>query len=150
VYKGSGSLSFSSTAPPKFANEDVNRAHQEFSNYLRNEIIDEVYKYQPDYKIYFEILRQIGCQLFTSQEFSDAYEAWKNRLEQHVGADDVLEQLYEFSIVGFYRAGGSGYGGAEYVYKYLDSRAEFNRSAERFRVHWGLVEALQLKQYRVS
>ena len=131
----------------KFLSEDVNYAHRDYSNYLREEIVDEIHKYHPDHKIYFEILRQIGYQQFTAEEFAGAYQLWKERLNEQRALEAILEDLYEFSIIGFYRAGGSGYGGAEYVYKYLDQRAQFNRAAERFRVHWGLVEALGLKQY---
>jgi hypothetical protein len=134
----------------KFLNEDVNFAHLDYSNYLRDEIVDEIYKYLPDYKIYFEILKSIEYQQFTTQEFASAFERWKDRFERVTPMDTVLENLYEFSIIGYYRAGGSGYGGAEYVYQYLDPRAEFNRSVERFRVHWGLVDSFGLKQYRVS
>ena len=137
-------------APTKFANEHVNLAHQEYSNYLRDEIIDEIHKYYPDQKVYFEMLREIGYQQFTTSEFQPAYETWRDRMSSPKAADEILEELYEFSIIGFCRAGGSGYGGSEYVYKYLDARAEFNRSSERFRVHWGLVDSLGLKQFRIS
>lgn len=133
----------------QFTNEDVNLARREYSDYLRNELIDEVHKYIPDYPIYLEILRQIGYQLFTLDDFRIAYEAWRARLNAATDPEEILERLFEFSIVGFYRAGGSGYGGSEYVYKYIDQRAEFNRSAEKFRVHWGLVDSLGLKQYRL-
>lgn len=138
------------TTEHKFKNEDVNLAHQEYSNYLRDEIIDEVYKYLPDYHIYFEMLRTMGTQIFTESEFKPAYEMWKAKLKQDRQPEDVLEQLFEFSIVGTYSAGGAGYGGSGYIYKYLDPRAEFNRQAQQFRVHWGLVEAFGLKQYSYS
>jgi len=134
----------------KFSNEDVNLAHTDYSNYLRAEIVDEIHKYYPDQKIYFEMLRQLGYQVFTQDDFAKAYAAWKEKLQQPRPMDEILEQLYDFSIIGAYRAGGRGYGGAEYMYKYVDPRAEFNRVAERFRVHWGLVEALDLKQYKVA
>jgi hypothetical protein len=131
----------------QFTNEDVNLARIEYSDYLRNELVDEIHKYNPEYQIYLEILRQIGYQLFTLRDFTEAYEAWKSRLTDGIQVEEILERLFEFSIIGFYRAGGSGYGGSEYVYKYMDQRAEFNRSAEKFRVHWGLVDSLGLKQY---
>lgn len=132
---------------PKFTNEDVNLAHTEYSDYLRSELVDEVHKYNPDYPIYIEMLRQIGYQLFEPSEFREAFSAWSGRLSEGIQPEDVLERLFDFSIIGYYRAGGSGYGGSEYVYKYIDQRAEFNRSAEKFRVHWGLVDSLELRQY---
>jgi hypothetical protein len=134
----------------KFQNEDVNLAHHEYSSYLRDEIIDEIYKYLPDYQIYFEMLRTVGTQIFTSTEFKPAFDMWNAKLKQTRQPEDVLEQLFEFSIIGTYSAGGAGYGGSGYIYKYLDPRAEFNRQAQQFRVHWGLVEAFGLKQYSYS
>ena len=134
----------------QFSNEDVNLAHKDYSNYLRAELIDELHKYSPDHKIYFEMLRQLGYPIFTLEEMNASYQTWQGRLAQPLPKEDVLEQLYEFSIVGFYRAGGGGYGGAEWVYKYLDHRAEFNRSSIKYRVHSGLVESLGLKQYSRS
>jgi hypothetical protein len=93
-------------APTKFANEHVNLAHQEYSNYLRDEIIDEIHKYYPDQKVYFEMLREIGYQQFTTSEFQPAYETWRDRMSSPKAADEILEELYEFSIINFYRAGG--------------------------------------------
>lgn len=130
-----------------FTNDDVNTARPEYSDYLRNELIDEIHKYDPDYRIYLEIIRQTGYQHFSLDEFQAAYGVWKNRLKSTLSSEEILEYLFDFSIIGFYRAGGSGYGGSEYVYKYTDQRAEFNRSAEKFRVHWGLVDSLGIKQY---
>jgi hypothetical protein len=130
----------------KFINADVNAAHHDYSNYLREEIVDEIHKYYPDHETYFEMLRSVGYLNFTLDDFAIAYEQWKNNLQTPISLELVLQSLYEFPIIGFYHAGGSGYGGAEYVYKYLDQRAEFNRAAERFRIHWGLVDTLGVKQ----
>lgn len=135
---------------PKFTNEDINMARPEYSTYLRDEIVDEIHKHYPEYNFYFEILREIGYQQFTIRDFEKAFELWKDRLNNIIQPTSILEILYEFSIIGFYRAGGSGYGGSKYIYKYLDQRAEFNRSADRFRVHWGLVDVFALKQYSRS
>ena len=131
----------------RFINEDIYKAHTDYSNYLRNEIVDEIHKYHPDHRIYFEILREIGRLQFTHEDFATAFSTWKGRLTQEASEDQILEALYEFSIIGFYRAGGGGFGGSEYLYRYLDPLAEFNRSSERFRVHWGLLESLGLKQF---
>jgi len=58
----------------------------------------------------------------------------------------ILEKLYSYSIIGFYRAGGRGYGGSEYVFRYKEPRTKFDPTAFRFRVHPGLVEVLGLKK----
>jgi hypothetical protein len=58
----------------------------------------------------------------------------------------ILEKLYNYSIIAFYRAGGGGYGGSEYVFSYKEPRTKFDSTAFRFRVHPGLVEVLGLKK----
>ena len=59
---------------------------------------------------------------------------------------EAIERLYEFSFVGFYRAGGRGFGGSEYVFKYREPRTRFDSTALRFRVHPGLIEVMGLKR----
>jgi hypothetical protein len=58
----------------------------------------------------------------------------------------TLSSLFNFSVIGNYRAGGMGYGGSEYVYKYKDTRAQFDENAKLYRVHPGLIEILVLKR----
>ncbi len=60
---------------------------------------------------------------------------------------DILRDLFNFSIIGFYRAGGKGYGGSEYVYRYKDQRAQFDENAQQFRLHPGLTDVLGLRRY---
>jgi hypothetical protein len=86
---------------------------------------------------------------FTLEEFEKPY---KQALiaEKLNSAIDALEQLYEFSLVGFYRPGGKGYGGSEYVFKYKEPKTKFDTSATRFRVHPGLIDVLGLKRFTVA
>jgi hypothetical protein len=44
------------------------------------------------------------------------------------------------------QAGGSGYGGSEYIFKYKNTRSQFEESARNYRVHPGLVDFLGLKR----
>lgn len=57
-----------------------------------------------------------------------------------------MKSLFEFSIIGFYKAGGSGFGGSEYVFRYRDIKVKFDENAKIFRVHPGLIETLSLKR----
>ena len=59
----------------------------------------------------------------------------------------ILKDLFDYSVVGFYRAGGGGYGGAEYIFKYNEPRAQFDQSSTKYRLHLGLVDVLGLKKY---
>lgn len=134
----------------KFTNEDVYHAKPVYSIYLRDELIDEMHKYHAEYKIFFEIIREIGYQRFTDEEYLEAYRKWASKISKDISPDDILEKLYDFSVIGFYRPGGKGFGGSEYVYQYLHQNVEFNRSAKNFRVHHGLVDVFELKQYKKS
>lgn len=133
-----------------FSNEDVHLARPQYSTYLRDELVDEIHKYHPQYKLFFEIIREIGYQVFLYDDFNEAYSKWAPKIPDKMELDEILEILYEFSIIGFYRPGGRGFGGSEYVFKYLNQRVEFNRSATQFRVHNGLVDAFELKRYKKS
>ncbi len=134
----------------KFSNEDVNLAHQTYSDALLQELVDEVHKHIPDYPVYLEMVKALQYQVFTGEAFEHAYGQWQSRLKNEISATDVLEQLHEFSIIGHYQVGGGGYGGSGYVFKYEDHRSEFNRAAQQYRVHPGLVHALNLKQGRTE
>lgn len=133
--------------PQLFCNDDVNASRLEYSTYFRQELIDELQKHLPDINIYFEIIRQVGYAYFERKDFEQAFEVWKHRLDRRLTPSDILEQLYNFSIVAFYRAGGRE-GGSEYVFKYLEPQSEYNRSSDKFRVHRGLIEALNIREYR--
>ena len=64
--------------------------------------------------------------------------------------EKILEQLFDFSIIGFYRVGGKGYGGSEYVFRYREPRVAFDATAPRFRIHAGFIDALGLKRFTMS
>jgi hypothetical protein len=55
----------------------------------------------------------------------------------------ALEELFEFSVIGYLKSGGGG-GGSKYVWRYLDPGARFDPAADTFRVHAEFKEALDL------
>ena len=134
----------------KFSSEDIYSARLEYSEYLYNEIVDEIYQQYPDYAVYFEILRSIGYQLFSRAAFFEAYELWKERLKPLKPADEILEHLFEISVIGFARDLADGLSKARYIFRYMDSTAHFNRFYEHFSVHWGLTGFLELKRDQPS
>ncbi|PKK84532.1 MAG: hypothetical protein CVT49_02865 [candidate division Zixibacteria bacterium HGW-Zixibacteria-1] len=131
----------------RFENIDINTARNDYSNYLLNELDDELHKHIVDYKIYLEIFKSIGYLQFNTSDFLTAYEKRKNLLPNQIQPIDILKILFEFSIVGYYKVGGSGYGGSEWIYRYKDPRSQFDESSTIYRVHLGLMEALGLKRY---
>ena len=44
------------------------------------------------------------------------------------------------------RAGGRGFGGSEYMFKYREPRTRFDPTSARFRIHPGLIEVMGLKR----
>jgi len=127
----------------KFINEDIHEARGEYSDYVWNELDDEIYKHISYYKNYMDIIRSIGQWHFSLEEFSNQYNS--KFTNGDVDAQKALSALYNFSIIGFYRPGGRGYGGSEYVFKYKEPRTLFDATAARFRVHAGLIDVLGLK-----
>lgn len=130
--------------PEKLDNADVHNARVEYSEYFLREIDDEVHKHLPDYEKHLDVLRALGKWQFEREE----YEA--KLMEQYAAATltplDALEKLYELSFIGFYRAGGRGFGGSEYMFKYREPRTRFDHASSRYRIHPGLIEVMGLKR----
>ena len=130
-----------------FDNMDINTAKTEYSHYFSSELDDELHKHIPKYRDYFEVFKTIGVVQFDRDEYLKAFAAKKTSLPEGAEPMAVLRSLFAFSIVGFFRSGGKGYGGSEYVFKYEDPRAQFDDTAQRFRLHYGLIDVLGLKLY---
>jgi len=92
-----------------------------------------------------DLLRTLGAWQFETKAFATAANE-RADLSEGETPISILEKLYSYSIIGFYRAGGRGYGGSEYVFRYKEPRTKFDPTAFRFRVHPGLVEVLGLKK----
>lgn len=133
-----------SAPPKKIGNGDVHNARIEYSEYFLREIDDEVHRHLPTYEKYLDVLRAMGKWQFDRDEFDVAYSA--HSPEPDVKPIDALERLYEFSFIGFYRAGGRGFGGSEYQFKYREARTRFDATSTKFRIHPGLIEVLGLKR----
>ncbi|MBE7541139.1 MAG: hypothetical protein M9913_02515 [Bryobacteraceae bacterium] len=128
----------------KIDNVDVHNARVEFSEYFLREIDDEVHKHMPDYEQQLDVLRALGKWQFELGEFQAAYVAQQPRAQ--ISPIEILERLYQFSFIGFYRAGGRGFGGSEYMFRYREPRLRFDPTAGRFRIHPGLIEVMGLKR----
>ena len=136
-----------STGNAKFDNLDINKAKIEYSNYFLNELDDEIHKHISQYKDYFEVFKMIGVMQFTREQYVAAMTTKTSLFSQQINSMNILKELFEFSIIGFYRAGGQGYGGSEYVFKYKDPRSQFDETALKFRLHPALMDVLGLKKF---
>jgi len=133
----------------KFNNEDINKSKNLYSRYFIDELDDEIHKHLPEYEKYLDVFRDIGFLQFEKKDFIDAFDKRRSQLTIS-DPNDFLKFLFEFSVIGFYRVGGGGYGGSEYSYKYYDEKTTFDIQAEKLRIHPGLMEYLQLKKYSKS
>lgn len=128
----------------KIENIDVHNSRGEYSEYFLREIDDEVHKHMPDYEKHLDVLRNLGTWQFDRADFEVAYAA--RPPSPTVTALQALERLYDFSFIGFYRAGGRGFGGSEYTFKYREPKIRFDSTSTRYRIHPGLIEVLGLKR----
>ncbi len=128
----------------KITNEDMHSIRAKYSTYLFEELKDEISSKYPDFNNYLEILRNNHRVTFTRDEFEKSYENIKNRLGITESDDAILERLYEFSIIGFYKPGGGGYGGSVYRFQYNSDFQTFNPQAKSFKVHSGFKEYMEL------
>jgi hypothetical protein len=143
-YKERAGAEAGADVPDRLDNIDVHNARVEFSEYFLREIDDEVHKHMPEYDRYLDVLRALGKWQFERGEFDAAYK--EQQPSAQLSPSDVLEKLYEFSFIGFYRAGGRGFGGSEYMFKYREPRTRFDPTSVRYRIHPGLIEVMGLKR----
>lgn len=134
----------------KFINKDIIGARQRYSEYLLDELDDEIRKKYPSYKLYLEVLKTIGSLQFELRDAEAACDARREMLPNSMTATEMLSRLFEYSVVGYYRPGGGGFGGADYVWKYKERRSLFNENATSYRVHPGFMEVLGVKKFTRS
>ncbi|MET8044842.1 hypothetical protein ABZU25_28745 [Micromonospora sp. NPDC005215] len=127
----------------KFDNPSIHGARGRYSDYLLAELDDEIAKHVPNYKDILEVLKSLGTERFSMNDFVVKWDAKYS--EQTGGGVDALERMFEFSVVGYLKPGGRS-GGSEYVWRYRDPRARFDSTAEVFRVHPGFKEALGISR----
>jgi hypothetical protein len=134
----------------KFTNKNVIDARSMYSDYLLGELDDEIRKHHPNYEAYLEVFKTIGSLQFTIDDFEKSVSERSDLDLKGVSPRTILSELFEFSVVGFYRLGGAGFGGADYVWRHRDRRIKFNENASSYRIHPGFMEVLGLKKFTRS
>jgi hypothetical protein len=126
-------------------NEDIAAARIPYSKYLREELDDEVGAHHGEWENWLELIRRIGLVTFSRERFDEEAAKYAT-LTAGKSAREILEALYDFSVLGFARRGGSGRGGTDEYWRYRDQDVTFDPDPAYFRVHWGLKENLALKE----
>lgn len=123
----------------KIGPDQIKKADDSFSEYMKQEIIDEIYSVLPEYNEIFSILSIIRKQTFKPTEFVKVYqEKVRNQNLRNRGAEAVLNILFEFSIIGNVPSMNT-----KSIFKYENESARFNFN-ESIKVHRGLYKALQI------
>jgi len=117
----------------------IKRVDKGFSNYLKEEIIDEIHAQLPDIHVIFSIISQIRKQIFSIEEFKNTYKTYYDKGTVHnPNVDYVLQVLFDFSVIGNMHKNGR-----ISFFRYINSDARFNFN-EKIVVHRGLFKALQI------
>lgn len=123
------------------SNETIKRVDREFSNYLKDEITDEIYPILPEISTIFQIFSNIRKQLLPSDEFINQFNEYvvQGTISQQTNVNFVLDVLFRFSVIGNENRFRKGYN----HFKYIQSNMTYNK-AEKIVIHRGLFKALQI------
>jgi hypothetical protein len=127
----------------RITNEDIYGAKEQYSDYVFEELNNEISAAEPRWARGLEVLREIRKMTFDRQKFDDAFARRASELDG-LAPDELLRLFYRFGIVGFVKKGGGGRGGSEVAWQYRDPKQKFDAGARNFRVHWSLKEYLDL------
>jgi len=127
-------------------NQDIINSREQYSTYLKEELDDEILPHWPKWEQALQACSAMSTITFNREAFGKEYEGRRTR-DNHVNADDALELLYRFSVIGYLRR--SGYGGSSWAFQYSDPQAGWDNAATRFKVHLGLKEYAKLREERL-
>lgn len=124
----------------KITNEVIKYADREFSNYFYQEFIDEVPAIIPEISIIFNMISKL-------HKMNIAQELFRKELQNLIDSgeitsgtvDQILERLYEFSIIGNMNTRRE----SRPYFKYTHTNMTFN-NREAIVIHRGLYKALHL------
>lgn len=126
---------------------DIYEAETRYSQHVLNELSDELHKQLPHLEVLLDVLRDLERMTFTFSEWKEAATRRTPTLTD-AGAKEQLSILYDASVIGIARVGGSA-GGTKNVFNYMVSPAKPDFSG-RMQVHPGLKKGLQLKDTKAG
>ncbi len=132
-----------SEEPLVLTNPDVVNAREQYSNYLKAELDDEIMAHWPQWEEALQACSGISTMTFQREEFDKQY-SQRRSSGNALGPDEALETLYRFSVIGYERR--SGYGGSSWAFQYTNPEAGWDNRASRFKVHLGLKEFAKLRE----
>lgn len=128
----------------RITNQNVAEARPKYSEFLVAELDDEIHPVLEGWESCLDLLRRIHTMRFSRDVFADSYSELKLEDRLRMSVEDSLELLYRFSVLGFVKIGGAGYGGSATAFRYKSPSISFDPAATSLAVHPGLKEALEL------
>jgi hypothetical protein len=119
---------------------EVKQAEALYSNWLRNEIRDEIHSYLPIWQECLQAISRIGTGKFSAARLKTEFEAdhaiisWEN---SKYTIDQIIDLLFDFGIIGYFD-------GNRWIFKHKDDDLTRNKSADLI-VHYGLYQKLRLR-----
>lgn len=114
---------------------------------MKQELDDELGPHWEKWSEALQVFSELVTITFSRDDFIESYDRRKSK-KNEVSAEDALETLYQFSIIGYRR--GIGSGGSGWVFQYTDPQAGWDNGASRLKVHPGLKEFAKLREERQS
>ena len=128
-----------------FDSEDIQQARESYSRYLKQELDDELEPHWEKWSDALQACSELATITFSRDAFVEAYNRRKSR-KNEVLAEEALELMYQFSVIGYRR--GIGKGGSGWVFQYSDPHAGWDNGATLLKVHLGLKEFAKLREER--
>lgn len=125
----------------KISNRTIKFVDRAFSNYLRDEIIDEVFPVIPDVETIFQIISNMRKPIFSINEFRNEYLKYYQVDTVNNNLDFVLDILFKFSVLGNLPRYQNSKG--QHFFKYLHTNMNLNKN-EKLTLHRGLFKAFQI------
>jgi energy-coupling factor transporter ATP-binding protein EcfA2 len=129
-----------------FQNSDINDCRQNYSEYLKEELADEIKAHWPQWEEALSACSRTRTITFSKEDFNESYEALKGKQNPH-DAEVALQVLWNYSVIGYQQPLPGG--GSTWIFRY-SSNATWDPTATRMKVHVGLKEYANLKEERAA
>jgi energy-coupling factor transporter ATP-binding protein EcfA2 len=133
--------------PLLFENDDFNACRTNYSEYLKEELHDEIMPHFPYWEEALQACAKSQTITFNKTQFLENYENAKSA-ENNVAAEAASEHLYRFSVIGYLQP--SAGGGSSWQFRYKNANFAWDSMATRLKVHVGLKEHANLKEERAK